>query len=431
MKSERAEQAAITDVVKRLGMAHPGISFSLASGARTTLRLPAAAQGDAAGVLARLGKIMGDEFMADALPVSAARDGISVEGFAGLPTLNRTNQMMQFLFVNGRPVRDKLLAGAVRAAYGDLVPRGRHPLLALFLTIAPREVDVNVHPAKAEVRFRDPGAVRALLVGALRDALSQAGHRAASALAAQAFAPSGVSAGGRWQPPQREAFGYSQAAQAPLAAVDAPSGDMRADEEAAGTDLTRSPLGAARAQLHDTYIVSQTGDSIILVDQHAAHERLVYEKMKKALANGGVARQMLLIPEVVEMDEAAAERLVTRGDELAQFGVVLEAFGPGAVAVREMPALLGDTDIKGLIRDLADELSQAQEGQALQERLDHVCATMACYGSVRAGRRLKPEEMNALLRDMEATPHSGQCNHGRPTYVELKLADIEKLFERR
>ncbi|MDH3580136.1 MAG: DNA mismatch repair endonuclease MutL [Hyphomicrobiales bacterium] len=431
MKSERAEQAAITDVVKRLGMAHPGISFSLTIGARTTLRLPAAVEGNAGGVLARLGKIMGETFMEDALPVSAARDGLVVEGFAGLPTLNRTNQMMQFLFVNGRPVRDKLLAGAVRAAYGDLVPRGRHPMLALFLSVVPHEVDVNVHPAKAEVRFRDPGAVRALLVGALREALAEAGHRAASALASHAFGRGRVSSPGHWQPPHAQAFGFSEAAQAPLVAVDAPSGDMRAHEEAAGADLTMAPLGAARAQLHDTYIVSQTGDSIILVDQHAAHERLVYEKMKKALANGGVARQMLLIPEVVELDEASATRLVARGEELAQFGVVLEAFGPGAVAVREMPALLGDTDIKGLIRDLADELSQAQEGQALKERLDHVCATMACYGSVRAGRRLKPEEMNALLRDMEATPHSGQCNHGRPTYVELKLADIEKLFERR
>ncbi len=431
MKSERAEQAAITDVVKRLAMAHPGISFSLMSGARTILRLPTAVAGDEQGILARLGRIMGEEFMGDALPVSAIRDGLSVEGFAALPTLNRANQMMQFLFVNGRPVRDKLLAGAVRAAYADLVPRGRHPMLALFVSVSPREVDVNVHPAKAEVRFRDPGAVRALLVGALREALAEAGHRAASALAAHAFARTSVVSPGSWRPPHRGTPGFAEAAQAPFLSFNTPSGDTRASDEVPAMDLTTSPLGAARAQLHDTYIVSQTGDSIIIVDQHAAHERLVYEKMKKALSNGGVTRQMLLIPEVVELDETAAERLVARADELAGLGVVLEPFGPGAIAVREMPALLGDTDIKSLVKDLADELARAEEGQALKERLDHVCATMACYGSVRAGRRLKPDEMNALLRDMEATPHSGQCNHGRPTYVELKLADIEKLFGRR
>jgi DNA mismatch repair protein MutL len=432
MKSERAEQGAITDVVKRLAMAHPGIAISLANGSRTVLRLPAAETGDRDGLLARLGRIMGSQFMDDALPVSAAREGIAVEGFAGLPTLNRANQMMQFLFINGRPVRDKLLAGCVRAAYGDLVPRGRHPLLALFVEIDPRQVDVNVHPAKAEVRFRDPGAVRALLVGALREALDGAGHRAATALAEQAYSRTSVSSGAwsGWNAPPRGTPGFAEAAQAPFEVVATPSGDTRASE-GAETEHTDAPLGAVRAQLHDTYIVSQTDDSIIIVDQHAAHERLVYEKMKKALANGGVARQMLLIPEVVELDESAAERLAARADELAGFGVVLEQFGPGAIAVREMPSILGDTDIAGLVRDLADEIGETEEGQALKERLEHVCATMACYGSVRAGRRLKPDEMNALLRDMEATPHSGQCNHGRPTYVELKLADIEKLFGRR
>lgn len=433
MKSERAEQAAISDVVKRLAMAHPGISFTLTSGERTTLRLPAVMVGDGQGALARLARIMGDDFLSDALRVEAAHGQLKVEGFAGLPTLNRANQMMQFLFVNGRPVRDKLLAGSVRAAYGDLVPRGRHPMLALFLSIPAREVDVNVHPAKAEVRFRDPGAVRGLLVGALRQALEEAGHKAASSLAPQGigFARTGSSPSGNWSPPPRGTPGFAEAAQAPLGGADMVSADLRPSAEPAQQELVEAPLGAARAQLHDTYIVSQTQDSIIIVDQHAAHERLVYEKMKTALANGGVARQMLLIPEVVELDETAADLLASRAGELEPLGVVLERFGTGAVAVREMPALLGDTDIAGLVRDLADEITEMGEGSVLRERLDHVCATMACYGSVRAGRRLRAEEMNALLREMEATPHSGQCNHGRPSYVELKLADIEKLFARR
>ncbi len=434
MKSERAEQGAIADAVKRLAMAHPGIAFTLVSGERTTLRLPAAMAGDGQAVLARLGRIMGDDFMKDALALDASRDGVTVEGFAGLPTLNRATAAMQFLFVNGRPVRDKLLFGAVRAAYGDLVPRGRHPMCALFVTLDPRAVDVNVHPAKAEVRFRDPGTVRALLISALREALARAGHRAATALAAGAFERAGAASGrggASWTPPPRGTPGFADAAQAPFQAFDTPSGDARASVEAPRPDELEAPLGAARAQLHETYIVAQTADSIIIVDQHAAHERLVYERMKAALANGGVARQMLLIPEVVELDETHADRLAARADELEAFGVVLERFGAGAVAVREMPALLGDTDIAGLIRDLVDELADPGEGGTLKDRLDQVCATMACYGSVRAGRRLKPEEMNALLREMEETPHSGQCNHGRPTWVELKLADIEKLFGRR
>lgn len=430
MKSERAEQGAISEVVKRLAMAHPGISFALTSGERTTLRLPAVMTGDAQGVLARLGRIMGDDFMGDSLAIRAARDGVTLEGFAGLPTLNRANQMMQFLFVNGRPVRDKLLAGAVRAAYGDLVPRGRHPMLALFLDVPTREVDVNVHPAKAEVRFRDPGAIRGLIVGALRQALQESGHQAATSLAGTAFARTSSMPRTAWAPPPRPTPGFADAAQAPFEGMTA-SGDTTASDAEPVVEQMETPLGAARAQLHETYIVAQTGDSIVIVDQHAAHERLVYEKMKAALANGGVARQMLLIPEVVELDDALADTLAARADELAPLGIVLERFGPGAVAVREMPALLGDTDIAGLVRDLADEISETDESMALKERLEHVCATMACYGSVRAGRRLRAEEMNALLREMEATPNSGQCNHGRPTWVELKLSDIEKLFGRR
>ena len=438
MKSERAEQGAISDVVKRLAMAHPGVAFSLTSGERTVLRVPAVLAGDSEGVLTRLGRIMGEDFMRDAVSVAAQRDNLRVQGFAGLPTLNRANQMMQFLFVNGRPVRDKLLGGAVRAAYGDLVPRGRFPMLALFLTVPPEEVDVNVHPAKAEVRFRDPGAVRALIIGALREALEDAGQSTSSALSSAVHAHVGAQAQSRGfgerpfqRRPDAAAIGFAEAAQAPLEGFRSPSGDTRASDADAQPNYQASPLGAARAQLHDTYIISQTDDSVVIVDQHAAHERLVYEKMKTALGNGGIARQMLLIPEVVELDDTAVEALAARADELALFGVVLERFGEGAVAVREMPALLGDTDIRGLVRDLADEVLQTESTLTMQERLHEVCATMACYGSVRAGRRLKADEMNALLRDMEATPHSGQCNHGRPTYVELKLADIEKLFSRR
>jgi DNA mismatch repair protein MutL len=298
-------------------------------------------------------------------------------------------------------------------------------------------VDVNVHPSKAEVRFRDPGAVRGLIVGALRQVLEAAGHSASSALGAQAFTYAGVGNGavhpqgtsGHRASPSARAF--AEAAQAPFESFASASGDTRASDAALEPSYQDSPLGAARAQVHDTYIISQTQDSVIIVDQHAAHERLVYEKMKAALANGGVTRQMLLIPEIVELDESAAEALAARAGELEAFGVVLERFGAGAVAVREMPSLLGDTDIQGLVRDLADEIMQGDGTQSLKEKLEAVCATMACYGSVRAGRRLKADEMNALLREMEATPHSGQCNHGRPTYVELKLTDIEKLFSRR
>jgi len=441
MKSERAENAAINDIVKRLAMAHPQIAFTLTNGARVTLRLPAEQVGET-GPLRRLGRIMGDDFMSDALPVVAHREGIGVEGFGGLPTLHRGNAAMQFLFVNGRPVRDKLLAGAVRAAYGDFVPSGRHPMMALFLDVPAQEVDVNVHPAKAEVRFRDAGGVRALIVGALRQSLDQAGHRAASSLAPRAFAHALSDAGpshgyGQHRPYYSSkktggGHGFGEPPQGGLAGVDEPSGDVGAFQAVADEAAMQArPLGAARAQLHDTYIVSQTGDSIIIIDQHAAHERLVYERLKAQLENGGVQRQILLIPEIVELDETAADLIDAHAQDLARFGVVLELFGRGAVAVREMPALLGDTDIKGLVGDLAGEIAENAETFVLKELLDHVCATMACYGSVRAGRRLRAQEMNALLRDMEKTPHSGQCNHGRPTYVELKLADIERLFGRR
>ena len=444
MKSERAESAAIADIVKRLALAHPDIAFSLSNGERTTLRLDACPPGLMDHALARIGRILGADFVADALPVSAARGAMTVEGFAGLPTLHRANGLQAYLVVNGRPVRDKLIAGTVRAAYGDLVPRGRYPMLALFLTVPPDEVDVNVHPAKTELRFRDPNAVRSLLIGALREALGAAGHRATASLSQSALQrmvrpsetlpPLGTHPHSYLSHPSPRAFGLSDRAQAPLGPVSAPSGDTRGTEiqHEAGTAY---PLGAARAQVQDTFIIAETEDALVIVDQHAAHERLVYERLKGALANGGIARQMLLIPEVVELDGEAAAALLAAADALERLGLVIEPFGHAAIVVREVPGLLGNCDVKGLLSDLAAALTEAEddgeESRLLAERLDHVLSTMACHGSVRAGRRLSPEEMNALLRDMEKTPFSGQCNHGRPTYIELKLTDIEKLFQRR
>ncbi len=441
LKSERAENGAISDMLKRIAMSRPDIGFTLTSGGRVVMKLPAAGRSPKA-LLERLGRLMGDDFMVNALAVDAEREGIRLSGFAGLPTLHRANSGGQFLFVNGRPVKDKLLLGAVRGAYGDLIPRGRYAMLALFIDLPVGEVDVNVHPAKAEVRFRDSGRVRGLLVGGLREVLSAAGHRASSHLGAgmfQAGHPPAVdhTGAGAWQPsPQAGAVpgmshGFAEDMQAPIAALSGPSGDTAPSDMAPGDELLSRPLGAVRAQIHENYIIAQTQDSMVIVDQHAAHERLVYERMKKALANGGVARQGLLIPEVVNLDEAAVSHLTAVAGQLEELGLAVEAFGPTAIVVRETPALLGEVDIQGLIRDLADDLADAGEALILRERLEYVCATMACHGSVRSGRRLTGEEMNALLREMEATPHSGQCNHGRPTYVELKLADIERLFGRR
>jgi DNA mismatch repair protein MutL len=429
MKSERAESGAIADIVKRLALAKPEIAFSLVNSDRTGLRLEPCPPGLLDHGLPRLGRILGEDFVTDALPVCAARGNIAVEGFAGLATLHRPNSLGQYLVVNGRPVRDKLLAGAVRASYGDLVPNGRHPMLALFLTLPPDEVDVNVHPAKTELRFRDAQAVRALIVTALHEALGSAQHRATASLSQEALARMARPSSGFASHPSPRAFGFAERTQAPLAPIATPSAPTQAHAD--DSDTTAYPLGAARAQVHDTFIIAETETSLVIVDQHAAHERLVYERLKKAFANGGLSRQMLLIPEVVELDAKAADRLAGAAVELERLGLVVEAFGPSAVIVREMPALLGQGNIQGLLRDLADELAEGEGGLVVSERLDHVLSTMACHGSVRAGRRLNAEEMNALLRDMEETPFSGQCNHGRPTYVELKLADIEKLFQRR
>jgi DNA mismatch repair protein MutL len=443
LKAAKTELAHAEETVRRLAMAKPLVGFTLADEGRTLLRLnpPAAdlmAGADPAGArLARLSSILGRDFADNALPIDAAREGIRLTGYVGLPTLHRATAAWQFLFVNGRPVRDRLLQGAVRGAYQDFLARDRHPMVALFLELPAELVDVNVHPTKAEVRFRDAALVRGLIVGAARHALGAAGHRAATTVAGAALAGFRPGGGERPAMPSAGLLRQAMASFAPLA----PAGlSGLAEERAAFEGPTASPpapeepaypLGAARAQLHETYIVAQTADGIVIVDQHAAHERLVYERMKQALGEGGVARQGLLIPEVVELEEAAVARLVARAAELAELGLVLEPFGPGAVVVREAPALLGETDLVGLVRDLADELAEWGAALSLRERLEEVCGTLACHGSVRAGRRLNAPEMNALLREMEATPHSGQCNHGRPTYVELKLDDIERLFGRR
>jgi DNA mismatch repair protein MutL len=445
LKTDRTEAEAIREVVRRLAMARPDIAFTLAGEERAPVTWAAALPG-APGRLTRLGDILGADFRSSAIEVRSEREGVVVEGFAAAPSLTRANALGQYLFVNGRPVRDKLILGAVRAAYSDYLPRDRHPVVALFVTLEPQEVDANVHPAKTEVRFRNAGLVRALIVHALKDGLAREGRRTAAntdGAAISSFRPSFAPRPTNWDwrsspsypTGPMPSFGGSAApafAEAGQAAFDVgtPTADVRFEAQPSADMLDR-PLGAARTQIHETYIVSQTRDGLIVVDQHAAHERIVYEKLKASLARNGVQRQILLIPEIVELDEATVEKLLDRSLELASFGLAIDSFGPGAVAVRETPSLLGKANAAGLLRDLAEHMAEWDEALPLERRLMHVAATMACHGSVRAGRRLKPEEMNALLREMEDTPNSGQCNHGRPTYVELKLSDIEKLFGRR
>ncbi|GJL87135.1 MAG: DNA mismatch repair protein MutL [Minwuia thermotolerans] len=459
LKTDRAEFGATLDMIKRLAMAHPEVGITLKDDQRAAFQA-GAEQGELLDArAARLARVMGREFVENALPVEAERDGIRLTGLAGVPTYNRGNATQQYMFVNGRPVRDKLFTGAVRGAYQDFLSGGRHAVLVLFLDVDPAFVDVNVHPAKAEVRFREPGVVRGLIVGGLRSVLAAAGHRASTTVAGQAlgaFRPGTQPETPRFSMPMRgggsssymprqdstaarEAFAAWQHPEGGLSGVAEtaarefidPSGRVETQAADAPVPSPDFPLGVARGQVHGTYIVAQTMDGIVLVDQHAAHERLVYERMKRQLDESGVARQGLLLPEVVEMEETDADRIAARADELASLGLILERFGPGAIVVRETPALLGQCDIRGLLNDLADELAEFDQATGLKDRLQDVCSTMACHGSVRAGRRLNAEEMNALLREMERTPHSGQCNHGRPTYVELHLNDIERLFGRR
>ena len=432
MKSERAENTAIADVVKRLALACPQIGFALTVGERASLSLARAGAHDENAIRQRLSRIMGREFAEDAEPVRLERDGFSVAGFAGRPTLNRPDASLQYLFVNGRPVKDRLLLSAIRGAYQDFMPRGRYPLAALFLTVPVEAVDVNVHPAKAEVRFREASLVRSLLVSALHEALRRGASVPAGAIMgrpaplAEARPASFQYRAPLYTPPRS----FSPAPEPANGFAEQP---QTALEDAAGTapgQPADEPLGAARAQLHKTYIVSETVDGIVLVDQHAAHERIVYEKLKAALAGGRIARQLLLIPEIVEVGEEDAALLLEHADKLADSGLAVESFGIGAVIVREAPALLGQCDLQSLVRDLAHELAGNEAG-SVEARLNAICATMACHGSVRAGRAMRLDEMNALLREMEATPGAAQCNHGRPTYVELSRAELERLFERR
>jgi DNA mismatch repair protein MutL len=444
LRSDRAEMQAITDVVKRLAMAEPGVAFTLrdVEGDRVIFRADAEQGALFDALHARLGTILGRDFADNALPIDAGREGLRLTGYAALPTYSRGSAVAQYLFVNGRPVRDKLLVGALRGAYADFLSRDRHPAAALFIDCPPERVDVNVHPAKSEVRFREPGLARGLIVTALKHALAGAGHRASSTVADAALgafrSETHPETGGpriyqmdrlvprvaSWTTP-----GLAEPA-APLAfpETDQPSSRVEpaAPDAQAGTDR---PLGAARAQIHENYIIAQTDTGMVIVDAHAAHERLVYERLKRQMAEAGVARQALLIPEIVSLGPDA-DRLLELAEDLARMGLVIEAFGPGTVAVRETPALLGTVNAEAILRDILDEIDDTGASDALRMRLDAVLSRVACHGSVRAGRRMSAEEMNALLREMEATPHSGQCNHGRPTYVALALGDIERLFGR-
>jgi DNA mismatch repair protein MutL len=444
LKSDRAEAQAAALAVRRLAMGRPDVRFSFTGEGASAFDYPAGTADDA-GRLLRLGQVLGPDFRENAAPVAMMREGLSITGFAGLPTYHRATALDQHLFVNGRPVKDRLLSGAVRAAYQDFLPGDRHPVLAIYIDVDPERVDVNVHPAKSEVRFRDPGLVRALLISALRDGLNAAGFKAAStggARLAEAFA-SPSPASHAWQ----GGFGRSPAAPTFWAAPPMGSSDMVAPafapearpaaglEEApqaayATPDTQSHPLGAALAQVHGTYIVAQTATGFVLVDQHAAHERLVYERLKRQRAENGIQRQLLLVPEIVDLDGDGASVLLDARTELEALGLVVEPFGGDAVLVREAPSAIAGGNIAGLVRDIADQLRDAGGSTAVGRAADKVLATFACHHSVRAGRRLKPEEMNALLREMEATPGSGQCNHGRPTYLELKLPDIERLFGR-
>ncbi len=445
-KTEKTEQQHIVNILEQLAMAHPEIAFSLTSDGRNIMKLEARSDDH----LARIGDIIGDDFTENALPISVTRENITITGFAGLPTFNRGTSAAQYLFVNGRPVKDRLVLGAIRGAYQDFLAHNRHPVVVLFLTIPHDQVDVNVHPAKSEVRFRDSGTVRGAIVGALKNALTSAGHRASTSVSKSAlgsFSPELTAANisqFSYRPgfsdrapssPYRPASGgnflqFSHAAQAPLELLDAPS--TRTEEPLPEqVNLESCPLGAARCQLHETYIVAQTRDGLVIVDQHAAHERLVYEKMKNTIEGTGIKTQRLLIPEIIELDEGMVENFASRQAEFEKLGLVVERFSNNAVMVKEIPAILGDTNVKQLIKDLADDLTEFGQTLALKEKLEHICGTIACHGSIRSGRRLTVHEMNALLREMEATPHSGQCNHGRPTYIELKLSEVEKLFGRR
>ena len=461
LRSDRAEMQAISEVIKRLAMAEPSVGFTLRDVSegkdRTTFRADPCS-GDLFDALrGRLAQVMGGEFTDNALNIDAEREGFRLTGLAALPTYSRGSSVAQHLFVNGRPVQDRLLLGALRGAYADYLSRERHPAVALFVDCDPHKVDVNVHPAKSEVRFREPGLVRGLIVSALRHALAEAGHRASTTVAGATLGamrpePSGPPRVYQMDRPSQGALSSAYRAQAPMTPAEpypsfeaqAPrpaeagfaefagsySGRVDPVEDSPKGAVEALPLGAARGQVHENYIIAQTGDGIVIVDQHAAHERLVYEKLKHQMAERGVAAQALLIPEIVELSADDLSRLLSIADDLSRMGLTIEAFGGSAVAVRETPAILGEVNAKALLTDILDEIADFGASQLVQEKIEAILSRVACHGSIRSGRRMRAEEMNALLREMEATPHSGQCNHGRPTYVELKLTDIERLFGR-
>jgi DNA mismatch repair protein MutL len=438
LKSDRSEAQAAGDVVRRLALANPNVRFSFASEISASFDW-AACSDDEAGRLERARQALGSDFSTNCLTLSAEREGVRLSGFIGLPTFSKSNSLAQYFFVNGRAVRDKLFAGALRAAYADYLPRERSAVAILYLECNPGDVDVNVHPAKAEVRFRDGGLVRGLIVGAIKQALAGALHKASTVGGTDAIAAlrpgfaqrgAGLARPWDWRASPAAPAGLAEPDQASFADF-APAANAAADATApTGADLA-APLGAARAQVHELYVIAQTGDGIVIVDQHAAHERIVYERLKRQRAENGIERQILLSPIVVDLEADAAARLVDHSSALEELGIVIESFGPGAVLLRETPTLLAQADMSALLRDLADDLAAEDGAISLERRLDHRLATIACHHSVRSGRKLKPEEMNALLREMERTPGAGQCNHGRPTYVELKLGDIERLFGRR
>ena len=434
MKTERAESMAVKDTISRLAMAFPHIAFRLTHDGKNALNLPAAKDRQT-----RLAAILGRAFGENSMAIEAEREEIRLSGYAALPTLHRGSMQYQYLFVNGRPVRDKLLNGCVRAAYADVLHRDRHPMVALFLDLPATEVDVNVHPAKTEVRFRDAAMVRSLIISALKHAIHEGGFKASSTVGMQAMSsmrPANAMTGNAPALPAHyvPTTSYGNLAES-VQQVYNPQMDIMPSaraEEIPQTEGQNYPLGSARAQIHENYIIAQTQDGLVIVDQHAAHERLVYERFKAQIAESGIEKQGLLTPEIVEMDEGQAASLLEYKEQLAKLGLEIEPFGTGAIAVQTVPVLLGGkADIQRLIRDLADEILDRGQTQKLEERLNEILSTMACHGSVRSGRRMNAEEMNALLRQMEKTPLSGQCNHGRPTYIELSLTDIEKLFGRR
>ena len=451
LKTEKAEAGAITEIVRKMAIAFPHVRFVISGTDRSTLEF--AATGD--DRLARIAQVIGKEFEENSIAIDAEREGIRLTGFAGLPVFNRGNSAHQFAYVNGRPVSDKLITSALRGAYAETVPSGRHPVAVLDLTLDPALVDVNVHPAKSDVRFRDPGLVRGLIVGAIRQALAADGDRSSTTAASAMMAA--FSQGYRpaqrqdWTPsaspsrpfafPAARQPAFAEATQSIFGEVAQPSARpaewqagpqpaMRAEQPVPAEDIQSFPLGAARTQVHENYIIAQTDDGMVIVDQHAAHERLVFEDMRRALRDRDIPAQALLIPEIADLPEEDCDRLMAHAGELRKLGLAYERFGPGAILIRETPAMLGEVDAVGMIKELADEIAEWDTSASLNSRLEHVAATMACHGSVRSGRRLRVEEMNALLRQMEATPGSGQCNHGRPTYIRLKLSDIERLFGR-